>query len=103
MEHDVMDGFSSEYLAADKSGNTAANRAARERMTAAWSDKPKRLAMAHGKRALSKLSEWSQSNYGVSFSAVRIARELTADEISPEAKRVIAAIENNEPFKAPEA
>jgi len=99
MKHDVMDGFVCEYHSDDKAGGpTGANRAARQRMEDAWDDQAGRIAMAPGKRALSKLSEWSQSNYGVALSAAGLARELNADEISPEIRRAIAAIENKDPF-----
>jgi len=47
-----------------------------------------------------KMSEWSNRKYGVSFNAVKLARELSESEIDEEIKFVLSAIESCEDFRA---
>jgi hypothetical protein len=44
------------------------------------------------------MSEWSNRKYGVSFNAVKLARELSASEIDDEVKTVLSAIESCDDF-----
>jgi energy-coupling factor transporter ATP-binding protein EcfA2 len=98
MKDEVMDGFSSEFLAQNKAaGPAVANRSARS-MMADWDDWDRRIALAPGKALFSKVSDWAQKTYGVSISTARLAKELTADEIDPEMRSVMTAIENREAF-----
>jgi hypothetical protein len=100
LEHEVMDALAAEYSAENRAGGfTAANRLARERMRSHWTDPDGRLALVSGKQVLARLSEWTQANYGVSISVLRIARQMLPTEIDDELMEVLAAIENNEPFR----
>ena len=47
---------------------------------------------------ISKMSGWSNENYGVSFSSKSLARIMTADEIPQEMKDVIYSLESNSAF-----
>jgi predicted ATPase len=55
-------------------------------------------AIVSGKNALSRLSAWSQLQFGVSFGSERVARELRRDEIPAEIAAVIRAIGSESPL-----
>ncbi len=96
---EVMDAFSSEFLADNRAGGpTQANRSAREHMARHWGTTEGRLSIVSGKQILGKLSEWAQLNYGVSISPLRVARQLRSTEIPEEVVDVLTAIESNQPF-----
>jgi hypothetical protein len=61
------------------------------------------LTVVCGKEVIHKLSEWSNRKYGVSFNAVKLARELSESEIDEEVKSVLSAIENCDDFKTNKA
>jgi hypothetical protein len=44
---------------------------------------------------LSKLSEWGQENYGVSFGIITLLAEIKINEVHQELIQVIKAIENS--------
>jgi len=44
------------------------------------------------------LSDWSKKDYGISFNAISIAREMKKEEINDEVVEVIECIEINTPF-----
>lgn len=69
-----------------------AHKEARKLIAQLW--KKDKLSIVSGKEMVKRLSEWSQTEYGVSFSANAIAAELTIDEIDDEIKAVVSAIEN---------
>jgi hypothetical protein len=99
LRDEIMDAYSAEFLAENRTGGpTQANRAARERMAAHWETPEGRLSLVSGKQVLGRLSEWTQLNYGVPISPMRIARELRQSEIAREIVDVLEAIENNQPF-----
>jgi len=99
MKNDVLDAYSSEFYAQNRaSGIAAANAAARAVVDEKWNQATTRLAIVSGKNVLSKLSEWSQMEFGVSLSAIRIAQRMTAPHLPKELVDVIGAIENNQPF-----
>jgi predicted ATP-dependent endonuclease of OLD family len=66
-----------------------------EKMKKSYRSLDGKLTLVSGKRVLSKMSEWSNKNYGVSFSVENLARELRREEILPEMENVIKAIEQN--------
>jgi len=47
-----------------------------EQVAAAWKTQDDRWSIIPGKEAFSKLSSWTQKNYGVSLSTINIAREM---------------------------
>jgi energy-coupling factor transporter ATP-binding protein EcfA2 len=95
----IFDAMAHDYITDDRArGVSGANERARERLRAAWADFDSRLAVIPGKRVLSLLSQWTQINYGISFGVSRLARSITADELSTEVVEVVTAIENQEEF-----
>ena len=85
------------FADAKASGPGTATTVAVNILDCAWQNLETRWAIVSGKRALSALSEWSQRNYGVSFSVGSIARALSYDEIASEVCQVLSAIERCEP------
>jgi energy-coupling factor transporter ATP-binding protein EcfA2 len=90
----AFDAISQEVLTENRAkGTKFANEIARKRIDKAWQTSDGQLSVVSGKLLLSKLSEWSQNRFGVSFGARRLARELRANEIDPEMQNVIMAIQ----------
>lgn len=66
-----------------------------------WDDA--RLATASGKTALSELSKWTQSQFGVAFGPPAIARQMKQSELPAELTGVIRAIEEGSSFRPADA
>lgn len=97
----IRDGIGTEILSRNKRlGFSGARRVADGVVATAWATQAGRWAMAPGKAVLSRLSEWSQSRFGVSFGADQLARTLQADEVDPEIRDVLEAIPAGRSFKA---
>jgi hypothetical protein len=90
----VLDAVANEHWLRNRAGGlTTANREARRLVNPVWADPNARLGLVSGKDVLSALSDWSQTNFGVSFGTATIAQELQEGEIDPEVKAVLTAIE----------
>jgi hypothetical protein len=90
----VLDAIANEHWLRNRAGGlTAANREARRIVNPVWGNPVARLGLVSGKAVLAALSEWSQTNFGVSFGANAIAQEMTLAEIDPEVGAVLSAIE----------
>lgn len=74
-------------------GINGANKAADQRLKKMWGTTSDKLCVISGKEILHRLNEWSKAKFDVSFSARRLARELSESEIDPEIKTVLGAIE----------
>jgi hypothetical protein len=97
LRDEVFDNLASELHKRNRHWDTGtANKRAREIVNGAFATAEGRLSIISGKRALSLLTAWSKDSYNVSFSVVRLARELTKEEIAPEVQKVVSAIENNQ-------
>ena len=95
----ISDGVASEYFARNKKrGIASANRAARKLVASAWKSRDARWSMAPGKEVLSRLSDWSKAEYGVSFGPAQIARAMTPAEVDPEVAGVIRAVVAGRPM-----
>ena len=98
----IQDATATLILARDKkSGLPKANQVARAAVAARWETREERWALAPGKEILSRLSAWSQNNYGVAFGADAIARELRSDEVDAEVAEVLDAMVSARRFRAP--
>jgi energy-coupling factor transporter ATP-binding protein EcfA2 len=84
-----------------KGGIPKANKAAREYVANLWSARETRWAIAPGKKVLSRLSAWSQEEFGPSFGPEQIARALTPDEVNSEVIEVLSAITEGRPLRRP--
>ncbi|MCA1693294.1 MAG: hypothetical protein LC749_00415 [Actinobacteria bacterium] len=71
---------------------TKANKAARTTLAKRWQTRESRWAVAPGKTVITRLSDWSQREFGVGLGAEALARELRTSEVDPEVVEVISAI-----------
>jgi len=96
---DTFNAMATAFQEEDRSGGvTGANRKADARLNAIWKKSSGKLSAVCGKEVIHKMSEWSNRKYGVSFNAVKLARELSASEIDDEVKTVLSAIESCDDF-----
>jgi predicted ATPase len=96
----IHDSMATEIHIRDKKGGVSkANSAARAVLETRWADRESRWAVAPGKEVISKLSGWSQREFGVGFGPDALARELRPDEIAPEVVEVVAAIASARQFR----
>jgi hypothetical protein len=75
-----------------------ANSMARQHVKALWAIESNRPMLVSGKDVLSRLSEWTKTEFGASFGAPAIARQLKKSEIPTEIVEVIRAIEEGSDF-----
>lgn len=89
--------MSTEILAENRPlGPAGANREARQILADRWSTWEQTLSAVPGKRVFSALSEWAQSQFGVSLSPAVVAREMQLSEVPEELSRVVSAVERGE-------
>ena len=94
MKEEVIDLVAEEILKSNrKLGLRNANKKARSAIERQWRTQKGRLEIVPGKEVFSKLSKWSKTNYGVSFGAMSIAREIRAEELDNEMSDVLRSIE----------
>lgn len=99
LKDDVFDALSSELLAQAKDqGPKKANQAAREIIKRRWTSFEGKLSLVSGKELITRLSSWSQNEFGVQLNAVLLARNLKANEMPEEIATVVTAIENGDLF-----
>jgi hypothetical protein len=99
LKDEITDCYAAEFLPENRAGGaTQANRSARDVVTPQWESAAGRFSLVSGKQLLGMLSEWTQMNYGVPVSPIRVARELRRNEIEDEVVDVLTAIENNQPL-----
>ena len=73
-------------------------RRARERLLNIQEQEGHFLSRVPGKAAISQLSQWSQGEFGVQISALKLAQNIHQSEIALEVENVMTAIETLEPF-----
>jgi hypothetical protein len=97
----ILDSLATNIYNRDKRGGLPkANKAAREILGARWKTREGRWGAAPGKEIISKLSGWSQSNFGVSFGPEQIARTLEPSEVDAEVVEVLQAITSGRKFRS---
>jgi len=90
---EVSDSYGTQIQARDRRlAFATARQQAEDIVGAAYETQAGRWAIISGKAALSRISSWSQRQFGVSFGPERIARELERGEIATEIAEVIEAI-----------
>lgn len=99
----TVDALAQEILDENRRlGVRYANKQARERVEAAWHTFEGRISIVSGKDLLSKISSWSQRNYGASFGVATLLNDLKVDELVDEVIEVIEAIEHATTFAGEE-
>ncbi|MBU6956700.1 AAA family ATPase [Pseudomonas sp. CVAP len=99
MHDSTFDAIAQHYHKENKSeGLTGANKYARKILTTAWSSEAGKINICSGKEIISKMSEWSNENFGISFNAKSLARAMKVQDIPHEFKRAIESLELNKDF-----
>ena len=95
----IEDAFASAIIQANRKLDLiTANPLARARVDKIWSSEDARLAVVSGKTALSELSKWTQTEFGVAFGAQAVARQMRQSEIPSELSTVLNSIEEGSNF-----
>lgn len=100
LRDEILDTISEEYVRRNRpsTGGRAGNRYARGVLGKRWTTLAGKLGVVGGKDLISKISNWTQSNFGVGVSAAGFSAFLEADELDAELIAVMRAIESAEPF-----
>lgn len=93
LRDETIDCLATEFLAQDRKGLPAANRAARGVVDLAWRTAEGRWAVVSGKEIVSQLRGWAESEFGAAFGPDDLAAALTGAEIDPELRGVVEAID----------
>lgn len=100
MKDQTFDAIAQHYNNENKSkGISHANVHARKVIDSAWLSEDGKISICSGKNVLSKMSEWSNENYNISFSSKSLARIMDIKEIPDEMRNVIFSLEDNNLFK----
>jgi hypothetical protein len=92
-KEDVFDAMSAELLAEDRSlGAAGANKKARKSLNDRWGTRQDRISVVSGKALMARISEWSQDEFGVSMSAMAVAKFMMPSDVPSEMKNVISSI-----------
>jgi hypothetical protein len=95
----VADGIASALMQSEKGLDVIkANKTARANVEAIWKIEENRLSIVSGKNVLARLSDWTQREFGTSFGAPAIARNINASEIPAELVEIIRAVEEGTEF-----
>lgn len=90
----IFDSIATAIQAQDRSLTTSSvNKKARTKVEEAWRARAGRIAIAPGKTVISRMSEWSQHEFGVSFGPRTIAQEMIALEFDPEVISLLSTLE----------
>ena len=99
MEEEAFYALSAEILANNRSlGAGGANKLARKQLAVRKAEATGLPSLVSGKALISKLSKWSQDEFGVSFNSVAAAKVVTRQEIPEEVRRIVSAIQKGQPF-----
>jgi hypothetical protein len=97
--HTVEDGIASCMRQGNRRLDViTANKTARKLVEEAWAVQSNRLMIVSGKSVLAMLSEWTQQEFGTTFGAPAIARQMIASDIPGEMAEVIRSIEEGSIF-----
>lgn len=94
LRDEVLDGLATEISARNRKLTFGTvNKRARERVQEVCDQKGDFLSLIPGKAAISRLSQWSQSEFGVQISPLKLARQIHRAELATEVQSVMTAIE----------
>ena len=100
LRQEVLDGLATEIWASDhKLALGTVNKRARERIETTRKQEGHFLSLVSGKSAISRLAQWSQSEFGVQLNALKLAQKMDPSELATEVQCVITAIETLQPFE----
>jgi len=94
MRTEIVRSFAQSLLESNPGLGMKAHELAEAWVAERWEDEARRVSMVPGKQILSRLSKWTQQQFGLSFGPVAVARAMRSNEIPSEATRLISAIEH---------
>lgn len=100
LEEVVFDAYADRFRKANPKRAGSANTMARARLEGVFQDPARALGRVSGKEVLRQLSAWLHQEYGRGVALRDILREMRREEVHPEVRRVLNAIETNVPFNA---
>ena len=99
LEESTPDALADELYSMDRAGGIhKANSRARLRIKTIRDKTGSIEDIVSGKKIISRLSEWSQAKFNVSFGAATILKELNMYDIPDEVSSVVEAIEKQRDF-----
>lgn len=99
LENECIDALATEFFHENRSrGISGGNSAARARVRKVRELDGSLKNLISGKALVSKLSGWSQDEFGVSFSASSLFRGMRPDEVPSELREVVTRLENRRPL-----
>jgi predicted ATP-dependent endonuclease of OLD family len=93
LRFETFNNISNEIRKENPRESEKANKIADEIVEEHWKSIDGKLTLVSGKEVLERLSDWSNAEYHVSIGKIKIAKELREEEILPEMKKVLQAIE----------
>ena len=99
MREEVTDKFVASFLDQDRrSGATQASSRARKHVSGRWTTKSSLLTIVPGKEVIRQLTRWAADEFGVSFGAIALAREIRSNEIDGEVVTVLKTMSSGSAF-----
>ena len=99
MRDEVTDKYVSSFLDLDRrAGPARASSRARAHVSGRWGCMSLQLTIVPGKEVISQLSGWAADDFGASFGAITLAREIRSDEIDDEVVTVLEAMSSGSAF-----
>ena len=96
----VFDAYADHFRRRNPTQAGSANKKARARLEGVFEDPKKALSRVPGKEVLAQLSAWLHQEYGRGVAPRDILREIRPEEVPPEVRQVLNAIETNVAFGA---
>ena len=94
LKDEIISAYGTEFYADDKPGGfPKALKESRRLANGAWKTGETRWAILSGKEVLSRLSTWTQTEFGVSFGPNALLKEMKLDEVPREMKDLVKGIE----------
>ncbi len=99
LEDECIDAFATEHFYENrKRGVSGGNMAARSRVKEARNADGSLVNLVSGKKLVSKLSGWTQKDFGVQLNSTRLFRTMRPDEVPDELKAVVTRLEERKPL-----
>jgi predicted ATPase len=100
LKNDITDCIANEIFQKNRPlGLQHANRMARDYVKKIENRESNILTIISGKQIITRMSDWAQNQFHVSFSPTSLLNELNRSEIEEEILSIIYSIESNSPFK----
>jgi hypothetical protein len=101
LKDETLDLISEEFIRQKRPKNAASsgNSYARQELRTRWTSLSGKLGVVSGKKLMSEMSRWAQTNHGIGLSTYSLARSMVAGDLDPELVAVLSAIEAGASFR----